>query len=37
MNSRTYTALKTLVIGRVVMLNRYMIDYGKKVYKLIQQ
>lgn len=36
MNSRTYTALKTPVIGRVVMLNRYMINYGKKAYKLIQ-
>ena len=37
MNSRTYTALKTPVIGGVVILNRYMIDYGKKAYKLIQQ
>lgn len=37
MNSRIYTALKTLVIGRVIMLNRYMINYGKKAYKLIQQ
>lgn len=36
MNSRTKLALKTPIIGRVVIMNKYMITHSLRAYKIVK-